>query len=166
MKLRLERILLLGALAAVLAGAVAAGEKSAAKKAKPETVKPSANAGKLGEYNAPTSVGDYSYHVHVPQGYSEQNPAGIHLFFSGQGGCSDNKWFGQWAKFFLEPFNLIGINMKYPDGDNMKNLEGKVKAAQEAIAQVEADYRIVIGRGAIASFSGGGMPHGMGDMDY
>jgi hypothetical protein len=150
------RLLGVGLLALALAWALPAAEKTPAAK-----VKPSANAGKKGQYNAPTSVGDYSYHVFVPASYSEENPAGIHLHFSGQGGCADNSYFGQWAKHFLEPFNLIGINMKYPDGDNMKNTSGKVAAAREAIAQVMADYKIIAGRGVICSFSGGGLPHGM-----
>jgi hypothetical protein len=149
-------LLVLGLLALTLTGTLLAAEKAAPIKAKP-----SANAGKKGQYSAPTSVGDYSYHVFVPASYSDDNPAGLHLHFSGQGGCAENNYFGQWAKHFLEPFNLIGINMKYPDGDNMKNTSGKVAAAREAIAQVIADYKVIVGRGVICSFSGGGLPHGM-----
>ncbi len=51
--------------------------------------------------------------------------------------------------------------MQYEDGDNMKDTEGKVKAAQEAIAQTQADYKIVVGRGVVCSFSGGGLPHAL-----
>ena len=125
-----------------------------------KAAKPSANAGRTGQYNVATSVGDYSYHVFVPSSYNDNNPAGIHLFFGPQGGCADNSDFGRWAKHFINPFNLIGINMKYPDGNNMTNTEGKVAAAREAIAQIVADYKIIVGRGAVSSFSGGGIPQG------
>ena len=161
-----RQILVLLAMAAIASlGVLSAAEKRSSskkdkKEKKVELPKPSANAGRTGQYNAPTSVADYSYHVYVPQSYSDDNPAGIHLHFSGQGGCADNSHFGQWAKYFLEPFNLIGVNMKYPDGDNMKNTSGKIAAAIEAVLQVQADYKIIIGRGAVSSFSGGGGPHG------
>jgi hypothetical protein len=51
--------------------------------------------------------------------------------------------------------------MQYEDGDNAKDTEGKVKAAQEAIAQTMADYKIIPGRGVVCSFSGGGLPHAL-----
>jgi hypothetical protein len=51
--------------------------------------------------------------------------------------------------------------MQYEDGDNQKDTAGKVKAAQEAIAQVCADYKVIVPRGAVGSFSGGGLPHGL-----
>jgi hypothetical protein len=127
----------------------------------PAGTKPSANAGKRGQYSAKTSRGGYNYNVYVPAKYSEENPAGLHLFFHGQGSQGSAKYFGQWATHFLDKFNLVGINMQYEDGDNAKDTEGKVKSAQEAVAQTIADYKIVPGRGAICSFSGGGLPHAL-----
>ncbi len=131
----------------------------AGRRSKKEEVKPSENAGRRGQYTvASKTVEGYFYHVYVPKSYSEDNPAGLHLFFSGQGGCADNSNFGQFAKHFCEPYNLIGIHPKYPDGDNMKNTAGKAQVAREAIAQVIADYKVVPGRGHIGCFSGGGLP--------
>jgi hypothetical protein len=125
----------------------------------PAPPKPSANAGKKGTYQVKTSRPGCNYYVCVPSSYSEENPAGLHLFFHGQGGQSGAPNFGTWSKHFLDKFNLIGINMQYEDGDNGKDTEGKVKAAQEAIAQTIADYKVIAGRGSICSFSGGGLPH-------
>src|SRR5687767_6186238 len=117
---------LIGLFAAILIGA----------QANPQTPpKPSANAGKRGEYSAKTSRPGYNYNVYFPAKYSDDNPAGLHLFFHGQGSQGSAKYFGTWAKHFLDRFNLIGINMQYEDGDNAKDTEGKVKSAQEAIAQ-------------------------------
>jgi hypothetical protein len=135
--------------------------QAAPQAAPPAPPKPSANAGKRGEYSAKTSRPGYNYNVYVPAKYSEENPAGIHLFFHGQGSQGSAKYFGQWATHFLDKYNLIGVNMQYEDGDNAKDTEGKVKSAQEAIAQTLADYKIVPGRGAISSFSGGGLPHSL-----
>src|SRR3981081_2861070 len=112
----------------------------------PAPPKPSANAGKKGAYQVKTSRPGCNYYVCVPASYSETNPAGLHLFFHGQGGQSGAPNFGTWSKHFLDKFNLIGINMQYEDGDNGKDTEGKVKAAQEAIAQTIADYKITAGR--------------------
>lgn len=127
---------------------------------KSKTVAPSENKGRTGSYfEVKTSFPGNQYHVYVPSTYSDTNPAGIHLFFHGQSVCSENKQFERWAKFFLEPFNLIGINMQYLDGNNMKETEVKMRAAVEAVLQVEADYKIILGRGIICSFSGGGGPH-------
>jgi hypothetical protein len=123
--------------------------------------KPSANAGKKGTYPVKTSRPGYNYFVCVPASYSEENPAGLHLFFHGQNGQGGAPNFGTWSTFFLDKFNLIGINMQYEDGDNAKDTEGKVKAAQEAIAQTIADYKVVAGRGVVSSFSGGGLPHAL-----
>ena len=123
--------------------------------------KPSANAGKPGTYMAKTSRPGYNYYVSVPKTYSADNPAGLHLFFHGQGGAGLARSVEMWAPEFLEKYNLIGVNMYYEDGDNSRDTEGKVKAAQEAVAQVMADYKVVAGRGAIGSFSGGGLPHAM-----
>lgn len=123
-------------------------------------VKPSANAGKTGTYHCETSQKGYNFFVYVPKTYSEANPAGLHLFFHGQGSQGSARSFDNWAQHFLEKYNLIGINMEYTDGDNSKDTAGKVRAAEEAVAQVMADYRIVKGRGVVASFSGGGLVHG------
>jgi hypothetical protein len=85
----------------------------------------------------------------------------LHLFFLGQSGNHqvNAKWFDLWQKAFLDRYNLIGINMQYEDGDNARDTEGKVMAARGAVAQTLADYKIVPGRGAISSHSGGGLPH-------
>ncbi|HVR86903.1 MAG TPA: hypothetical protein VMU54_21445 [Planctomycetota bacterium] len=123
--------------------------------------KPSDNAGKKGTYLIKTSRPGCNYYVCVPGSYSEEKPAGLHLFFHGQNGQGGAPNFGTWSKFFLDPYNLIGINMQYEDGDNARDTEGKVKAAQEAIAQTIADYKIVAGRGVVCSFSGGGLPHAL-----
>mgnify|MGYP000754841559 CR=1 FL=1 len=122
---------------------------------------PSENQGKPGSYAMHTRRAGNDYWVYVPKSYSDDNPAGLHLFFHGQNGQGGAPHFGQWAKHFLDRHNLIGINMQYQDGDNMKDPQGKVDSAWEAVAQTIADYKIVEGRGVIASFSGGGIPHGM-----
>ncbi len=127
----------------------------------PPAAKPSANAGKRGQYHCRTSRPGYDYNVYVPASYSEENPAGLHLFFHGQASQGSAAYFGTWAAPFLDKFNLIGINMQYEDGDNAKDTEGKVKSAQEAVAQTIADYKIVVGRGVVSSFSGGGLPHSL-----
>lgn len=124
-------------------------------------IKASSNAGKRGTYQAKTSKPGYNYFLSIPASYSDENPAGLHLFFHGQNGQRGAPYFDAWSKCFLEKFNLIGINMQYEDGDNAKDTEGKVKAAQEAIAQTMADYKVVAGRGVISSFSGGGLPHSL-----
>jgi hypothetical protein len=124
-------------------------------------VKPSANAGRTGSYQARTSRPGYNYWVYVPKSYAPENPAGLHLFFHGQNAQGGAKNFDLWARHLLEPFNLIGINMEYEDGDNAADTEGKLKAAREAVAQVLADYKVVPGRGVISSFSGGGAPHAL-----
>lgn len=121
---------------------------------------PSANAGRRGTYQADLKrYAQYKFWVCVPTGYSEDTPSGLHLYFHGQNGQSGAPNFGQWQGAFLEPFNLIGINMQYLDGDNLKDTAGKVEAAQMAIAQIMADYKVVL-RGTVSSFSGGGGPHG------
>ncbi|MBA3699988.1 MAG: hypothetical protein H0W78_14160 [Planctomycetes bacterium] len=128
--------------------------------APPTAPQPSKNQGRAGTYQVPTTIGAYNYYVCVPASSDGTTPFGLHLFFHGQNGQGGAKHFGGWQKLFLESHRLIGINMEYTDGDNGKDTEGKVKAAQEAIAQVTADYKIVQ-RGAVASFSGGGLPHGL-----
>jgi len=127
---------------------------------------PSPNQGKTGSYQGHTKRGGNDYWVYVPKSYSEDNPAGIHLFFHGQGGQGGAPHFGQWAGPFLDRFNLIGINMQYQDGDNMKDPEGKVASAWEAVAQTIADYKVVEGRGVICSFSGGGIPFGIVQQEH
>ncbi len=122
-------------------------------------VEPSENAGKTGKYQCKTSHAGYNYYVYVPKSYSDTNPAGLHIFFHGQGGHGSAPNFGGWAKHFLEPYNLIGINMQYMDGDNAKDTRGKTDAAIEAVQQTIADYKVIVGRGVISSFSGGGLPH-------
>ena len=128
--------------------------------ATPPAEKPAeGNKGRPGTYQSKTSHDGCNYYVCVPKTYSDSNPAGLHLFFHGQGGGGSAPNFGQWAKHFLEPHNLIGINMQYTDGDNAKDTSGKADAAIEAIKQTLADYKVILGRGAAGSFSGGGLPH-------
>ena len=124
-------------------------------------VRPSKNRGKTGQYHCRTSRDGCSYYVYVPANYSASNPAGIHVFFHGQnlqGGAGD---FSPWAACFLDRYNLIGINMEYSDGDNSRDTNGKALAAEEAIAQVMADYKVIKGRGVICSFASGGLVHGV-----
>jgi hypothetical protein len=135
----------------------ALGVERAAPPAPPQ---PSKNQGRQGTYQVPTTIGAYNYWVCVPSSYDGTRPAGLHLYFHGQNGQGSAKEFGGWRAAFLEQHRLIGINMEYTDGDNGKDTDGKVKAAQQAIAQVTADYKVVQ-RGAVASFSGGGLPHGL-----
>ena len=137
----------------------ARGAPSKAPASPPAEKQPSANKGRTGTYECKTSRDGYNYYVCVPKTYSDASPAGLHLYFHGQGGGGGAPNFGQWAKDFIEPCNLIGINMQYTDGDNAKDTGGKVDAAIEAIRQTVADYKVILGRGAVASFSGGGLPH-------
>jgi hypothetical protein len=127
----------------------------------PGPVMPSANLGRPGKYHVDCMKAGYGYWVCVPVSYSEDHPAGLHIFFHGQHGQGGAPEFGQWESTFLKPYNLIGINMQYMDGDNMADTSGKVDAAQEAIAQTIADYKIIVGRGVVSSFSGGGLPHSL-----
>lgn len=123
-------------------------------------VKPSADQGRLGKYQV-TQPNGYNYWVCVPSTYSAEHPAGIHLFFHGQGGQGGAEHFEGWNDTFLVKYNLIGINMQYMDGDNMRDTAGKTAAARHAVAQIIADYKILIGKGVISSFSGGGLPHSL-----
>ncbi|MBN1808467.1 MAG: hypothetical protein JW909_05325 [Planctomycetes bacterium] len=131
-----------------------------------QAAKPSENAGRIGQYHCTTSRQGYNYWVYAPKSYSESNPAGLHLFFHGQGSQGSAQSFGRWALHFCDKFNLVGVNMEYMDGDNKKDTAGKVLSAEEAVAQVMADYKIVRGRGAVGSFSGGGLPHGRLHSQY
>ncbi len=132
-----------------------------AGEAAPAAPKPSANKGKTGKYQCHTSHPGYDYWVNVPASYSDDNPAGLHVFFHGQGcpGTAESL-IEVWSKY-EDTFNLIQVNMQYQDGDNGKDTPGKVAAAHEAIAQTFADYKIVAGRGIVCSFSGGGLTHGL-----
>jgi hypothetical protein len=123
-------------------------------------VKPSADQGRLGKYQV-TQPNGYNYWVCVPPTYSADHPAGIHLFFHGQGGQGGAENFEGWNDTFLKKYDLIGINMQYMDGDNMRDTAGKTAAARHAVAQIIADYKILIGKGVISSFSGGGLPHSL-----
>ncbi|MHB1156246.1 MAG: alpha/beta hydrolase family protein [Phycisphaerales bacterium] len=127
-----------------------------------QAASPSGNADKRGSYTVNTSVsGEYNYHVFVPQSYTPEKGAGIHLFFHGQGKGPGIESLKQWEKDFCEPYRLIAINMQYLDGDNQTDTVGKLKAAMQAVEQVMADYHVIPGRGVIASFSGGGLPHAL-----
>src|SRR5258706_2689622 len=119
------RIVSLLAAAILILGPLEAGSQ-AGPPARPAP-KPSENAGRKGTYQAKTSRGGYNYYVCVPAAYSDENPAGLHLFFHGQNSQSAAPKFGTWPRSFLDPHNLIGINMQYEDGDNARDTEGKVK---------------------------------------
>lgn len=150
------RTLLLSVLLSALLNALTAADRAGP----PPPVAPSKNQGRAGIYQVPTTIAAYNYYVCVPASYDGTQPAGLHLFFHGQNNQGAAKEWDRWQKPFLETYRLIGINMEYTDGDNGRDTAGKVKAAQEAIAQVTADYK-VIQRGAIASFSGGASVHGL-----
>ena len=117
-----------------------------------------ASAGKTEQVSVEGKDG-YSFFLYVPDSYSDDNPAGVHMFFNGQGGCANNGSFGQWSKT-CDTHNLIGINMQYADGDNAKDTGGKIDAAVTALRHVIGKYKIIPGRGMVGSFSGGGLPHG------
>ncbi len=121
---------------------------------------PSANKERRGTYVVDTDVDTYKYFVCVPKVYDGKRPAGIHLFFHGQNSQAFAKNFSNWSKYYLEPFDLIGVNMQYNDGDNYKDTENKVRVAERAVMQVMADYK-VLPRGAVSSMSGGGQTLGM-----
>lgn len=118
---------------------------------------PSENQGKTGSYQCQTKDSKYKYWVYVPSSYSDKNPAGLSVFFHGQGSSDGAKSFGN--SRHLEQFNLIGINMEYTDGNNLADPAGKMKAAEQAVLQTMADYKVIHGRGVMSSFSGGGIIH-------
>lgn len=119
------------------------------------------NAGRKGTYVVQTSDARYSYYVCVPETYSETNPAGLHLFFHSEGNAATASAFAQWSKHFLEPYNLIGINMQYdvPYEDAMSDAAARAAVAAEAIQRTARDYKVILGRGVVASFGGGGAIH-------
>lgn len=133
---------------------------------KPPEKKEKLESGGQTYYICSTSEPEYEYSLWIPSTYSEDNPAGLLLFFHGQGtGKEEGKRMaGRWDPYNKR--NFICINMMYHKfpfgngqwGDNTKDVQGKVKAAKQAIAQTMAEYKIVMGRGVVASFSGGGIP--------
>ena len=147
---KIQNALILTVLTAVLLTAV-----------EPIVKEPSEHAGEIGKYQMKTEFPGNNYWVQVPSTYSENNPAGIHVYFHGQGGHKGASHFGKWNQKFLERFNPIGINMQYMDGDNMKEPATNVLAARHAISQTMADYKVLTGRGVICCFSGGGIPSGL-----
>ena len=154
-------VIIAGAMLLLMCGRAVSGERRGSEREPAVPVaKPSENKGKTGTYQVKTSREGCNYYVYVPQSYSDANPAGLHIFFHGQGGGGGAAGFGSFASIFCDPLNMIGINMQYMDGDNAKDTNGKVAAAMEAIAQTMADYKIIARRGVICSFSGGGLPHG------
>jgi hypothetical protein len=159
----LRTLALLIVLSAALPTALAAATPKAGEE---PPLGPSKDQGRAGTYQATTKYAGCNYYVCVPKSYSAEHPAGLHLFFHGQNGQGGAPDFGRWGRLYLEPYNLIGINMQYTDGDNMKDTDGKVAAAQQAIAQVCADYKVIVPRGVVSSFSGGGLPHGLMAMKY
>ncbi|MBA2480046.1 MAG: hypothetical protein H0V44_05235 [Planctomycetes bacterium] len=134
---------------------------ASAHAAEPKPMPPSANKGKTGSYQCQTKQKGCTYYVSVPASYGDDNPAGIHLFFHGNGGHNSAAVFEQWDKHVLKPHNLIGINMEFEDDDNRKDTSAKSAAAREAVAQTLADYKIIPGRGVVASFEAGGITHAM-----
>jgi hypothetical protein len=131
-----------------------------AVEAPPSLPKPSANAGKVGTYEVACGVPGYTYFVCAPERPADGRAYGLHLFFHGQHGNGGASYFGSWEPVLLRPFGLIGINMYYADGDNLRDTAGKVAVAKAAVLQVMADYPVAPGRGMIACFSGGGLPCG------
>jgi hypothetical protein len=111
-----------------------------------------------------TSNAQYNYYVCVPKAYADDKPAGIHLFFHGESAGRGARIFDVWQETLLEPHNLIGINMQFPDGQG-EELDGdfpaKAKAAMEALKQVVKDFRVIPGRGVVASHGIGGRPHAL-----
>lgn len=128
--------------------------------APPVLPKPSPNAGKPGTYQVQCSQAGYSYYVSVPAKPLADAAYGLYLFFHGQNGQNGAASFGQWQGRLLDGCGLIGINMCYADGDNMRDTPGKVLAARAAVLQVMADYPVAPGRGLVGCFSGGGLPCG------
>ena len=113
-------------------------------------------------YQAATTFPQYKYWVYVPATYSPDHPAGLHLFFHGNGGQSMAQTsFSMWAPVLLEPDDLIGINMEYDDGTPHVDAEHKAEAANQAVLQVMADYKVIAGRGILVAFSAGGSPAGI-----
>ncbi|MFH1707661.1 MAG: hypothetical protein ABIF71_07070 [Planctomycetota bacterium] len=140
--------------------AVAAACFLAAEEAPVKLPPPSANAGKRGQYRCDLSNAEYKYFVYVPATYAADKPAGIHLFFPDPEAAGGAESFDVWKTDLLEPQNLIGINMQFLDKANGKDTEGKARAAGEALRQTLADYKIIAGRGVVASFGDGGLVHG------
>ena len=101
---------------ALLAISLAAGEAS------PVLPKPSANAGKTGMYQVQTGVAGYSYYVFVPEAKAGTH-FGLHLFFHGQNCQTLAHDFRQYQPMLA--YGLIGINMCYADGDNLKDTAGR-----------------------------------------
>lgn len=140
------------------------GKTPAAGKARspaPAAQPDSSNAGRKGTYVVQTANPRYSYYVCVPETYSETNPAGLHLFFHSEGNAATAPAFAQWSKHFLEPHNLIGINMQYdvPYEEAMSDAAARAAVAAEAIQRTARDYKVILGRGVVASFGGGGAIH-------
>ncbi len=121
---------------------------------------PSANKGRRGTYKCATSRPNYSYFVRVPSTYSERNPAGIHVYIHGDG-CANTAepYLDLFSKFFLEPHNLIGIDVEFDDNTNWVDVDGKAAAVMEAVEQTIADYKVIRGRGVLSSHCGGANTH-------
>ncbi|MBA3847054.1 MAG: hypothetical protein H0X45_10455 [Planctomycetes bacterium] len=119
----------------------------------------SGNRGLRADYHCQTGMPGYSYNV-CAKHIDPERPAGIYLYFPGEGARTDNAWFGLWEANTLRPYHLIGINMAFADGQNGRDTSGKIEAARIAIGQCCADYKVVLGRGVLACFSGGGVPTG------
>lgn len=125
--------------------------------------KPSVNKGKSGQYQVEGDKAGYSYYIFIPSTYSDTNPAGLHVHFHGMSDQHSAEKFNRWQTHFLERYNLIGINMRFDDmklGKDVSDVVGKVEFARTAILQTAADYKVILGRGAIGCFSGGGTPAG------
>ena len=152
---------LLVAVALAFALALAAGAGAGEAKQAPgiPVLPPSGNRGLRADYHCQTGLPGYSYNV-CAKHIDPERPAGIYLYFPGEGARTENAWFGLWDASTLQPYHLIGINMAFADGQNGRDTAGKIEAARIAIGQCCADYKVVLGRGVIACFSGGGVPTG------
>lgn len=150
-------LLFLGAMLQVPAKESKKESKTAAQ------IGPSENKGRKGQYTCPAVPGGYHYIVIVPESYSEKNPAGLFLYLCHAGDLGTNVKYAivkRLHQAFVEPFNLIGIFVE-PKPAVAANLDADVKAltAEHAIAQIVADYDIVVGRGLVYSTGGGGGAH-------
>ena len=95
-------LLLLGFMLPMVPERGLAADRKSSGDSLPPIPKPSENKGKPGTYQAKTSHEGCNYYVYVPKSYSDDNPAGLHLYFHGQGGQGGASGFGQWATQFLE----------------------------------------------------------------
>ncbi len=119
---------------------------------------PSENAGRIGLYQVPIGTGDQCYTVYAPSTYSETAPAGLYVYLHGMRSAESAKAVPN--KDLCDQLNLIGISPSYPNLDLNESQAPRSEIVRQAIRQVCKDYRILLGRGIISSFSAGGAVHG------